>query len=96
MITTSENYKKILDDENKLRQEAIKTEQEELKAEEQRQKVGKVLWSTREFQIKNVDVKLVEDLIQGSIEKEKKISVDKQPGGDKVTNGNHQDLRVPM
>ena len=85
LITTSENYKKILDDENKLRQEAIKTEQEELKAEEQRQKVGKVLWSTREFQVKNVDVKLVEDLIQGSIEKEKKISVDKQPGSDKVT-----------
>ncbi|MGA3085412.1 MAG: type IV pilus secretin PilQ [Thermodesulfobacteriota bacterium] len=85
LITTRENYKKILDDENKLRQEAIKTEQEELKAEEQRQKVGKVLWSTRQFQVKNVDVKLVEDLIQGSIEKEKKISVDKQLGSDKVT-----------
>ncbi len=49
-----------------------KIEQEELKAEEQRQKVGKVLWMTRQFQIKNVDVKLVEDLIQGSYRKEKK------------------------
>jgi len=85
LVTTSENYKKILDDENKMNLDAIKLEQEELKAEEQRQKVGKVLWNTREFQIKNVDVKVVEDLIQGSIEKEKKISVDKQPGSDKVT-----------
>ncbi len=44
----------------------IKREQEELKNEELRQKVGKVLWSTRQFQIKYVDVKVVEDLIQGS------------------------------
>ncbi len=83
LVTTSENYKKILDDENKSKLDAIKLEQEELKAEEQRRKVGKVLWSTRQFQIKNVDVKLVEDLIQGSIEKEKKITEDRLPGSDK-------------
>ncbi len=73
LVTTSENFKKILDDENKAKLDAIKLEQEELKAEEQRQKVGKVLWMTRQFQIKNVDVKLVEDIIMGYIEKEKKI-----------------------
>ena len=84
LITTSENFKKILDDENKARFDAIKIEQEELKAEEQRQKVGKVLWMTRQYQIKNVDVKVVEDLIQGSMEKEKKSFSDKQPGGDRA------------
>ena len=72
LITTSENFKKILDDENKSKLDAIKLEQEELKAEEQRQKVGKVLWITRQFQIKNVDVKLVEDVIMGYLEQRKK------------------------
>lgn len=85
LVTTSENYKKIQDDENKRQVEAIKREQEELKNEELRQKVGKVLWSTRQFQIKYVDVKVVEDLIQGSLEKEKKIASDKQPGSERVT-----------
>ncbi|MBI4764226.1 MAG: secretin and TonB N-terminal domain-containing protein, partial [Deltaproteobacteria bacterium] len=74
LVTTSENFKKILDDENKAKLDTIKLEQEELKAEEQRQKVGKVLWINRQFQIKNVDVKLVEDLILSTIEKEKKIA----------------------
>ena len=58
--------------ENKSKLDAIKLEQEELKAEEQRQKVGKVLWITRQFQIKNVDVKLVEDVIHGLHRKRKK------------------------
>jgi type IV pilus assembly protein PilQ len=80
LVTTNENYKKITDDENKVRFDAIKIEQEELKAEEQRQKVGKITWEKRQFQIKNVDVKLVEDLIQGSIEKEKKIATDRGLG----------------
>jgi type IV pilus secretin PilQ/predicted competence protein len=80
LVTTHENYKKITDDENKVKLDAIKIEQEELKAEEQRQKVGKITWEKRQFQIKNVDVKLVEDLIQGSIEKEKKIASNKDPG----------------
>lgn len=84
LVTTSENFKKMSDDANKAKLDAIKLEQEELKAEEQRQKVGKVLWITRQYQIKNVDVKLVEDLIQGSIGKEKKISTDKEPGGDRI------------
>jgi type IV pilus assembly protein PilQ len=85
LITTSENFKKILDDENKSKLDAIKLEQEELKAEEQRQKVGKILWVTRQFQIKNVDVRLVEDLILGSIEKEKKIEKELQPGSQFIT-----------
>jgi type IV pilus assembly protein PilQ len=84
LVTTSENFKKILDDENKAKLDAIKLEQEELKAEEQRQKVGRVLWGTRQFQIKNVDVKLVEDVIMGYIETEKKIGRDDViRGGDK-------------
>ncbi len=74
LVTTSENFKKILDDENKSKLDAIKLEQEELKAEEQRQKVGKILWGTRQFKIKNVDVKLVEDIIMGYLDKEKKVT----------------------
>jgi type IV pilus secretin PilQ/predicted competence protein len=71
LVTTSENFKKILDDEHKAKLDAVKLEQEELKAEEQRQKVGKVLWMTRQFHIKNLDVKLVEDVIMGYLDKEK-------------------------
>ena len=85
LVTTSENYKKLQDDENKRQVDALKREQEELKNEELRQKVGKVLWSTRQFQIKYVDVKAVEDLIQGSLEKEKKIASERQPGSERVT-----------
>lgn len=85
LIITTENYKKIQDDQNKRHLEALKREEESLKNEERRQKVGKVLWSTRQFQIKYVDVKLVEDLIQGSLEKEKKIASEKQPGSEKMT-----------
>jgi type IV pilus assembly protein PilQ len=73
LVTTHENFKKILDDENKAKLDAIKLEQEDLKAEEQRQKVGKIPWITRQFQIKNVDVKLVEDVIMGYIETDKRI-----------------------
>ena len=74
LVTTHENLKKILDDENKSKFDAIKLEQEELKAEEQRQKVGKIIWDTRQFQIKNVDVKLVEDVLTGYMETERTIS----------------------
>ncbi len=84
LIITTENYKKIQDDQNKRHLEALKREEESLKNEERRQKVGKVLWSTRQFQIKYVDVKAVEELIQGSLEKEKKIASEKQPGSEKV------------
>jgi len=85
LVTTSENLKKILDDENKIQMDSIKREQELLKIEEQRQNVGKIPWITKTFQIKNVDVKLVEDLIQGSIEKEKKTVRERQPIGQTIT-----------
>jgi type IV pilus assembly protein PilQ len=85
LVTTKENFKKIMDDKNKSKLDEIKIVQEELKAEEQRQKVGKITWEKRQFQIKNVDVKLVEDIIQGSIEKEKKIASNKEPGSQQTT-----------
>jgi type IV pilus assembly protein PilQ len=85
LVTTKENFKKIMDDKNKSKLDEIKIVQEELKAEEQRQKVGKITWEKRQFQIKNVDVKLVEDIIQGSIEKEKKIASEKGQGGQQTT-----------
>ncbi len=73
LVITSENYAKKLDDDRKMREAKKKEEQEDLKTEEQRQRVGKVVYRTRKFQIKNVDVKVVEDLIQGSIEREKRL-----------------------
>lgn len=85
LVITSENYAKKLDDDRKMREAKKKEEQEDLKTEEQRQKVGKVVYRTRKFQIKNVDVKVVEDLIQGSIEREKKIAHERQPGSPTVT-----------
>src|SRR4030042_576236 len=85
LITTAENYKKILDDERKEREAKRKEEQDELKTEEQRQKVGKINWEKREFQIKNVDVKMVEEIIQGSIEKEKKIASERGTGSQRET-----------
>jgi type IV pilus assembly protein PilQ len=84
LVITAESYAKKLEEAKKNREAKRKEEQEELKNEEQRQKVGKVLYLTKNFQIKNVDVKVVEELIQGSLEREKKIASG-QPGGPTVS-----------
>jgi type IV pilus assembly protein PilQ len=70
LVTTSENYKKIRDEELKSKNEDLKNEFENLKNEELRQKLGKVPWITRQFQIKNIDVKFIEDKIKEVEEKE--------------------------
>jgi type IV pilus assembly protein PilQ len=70
LVTTSENYKKIRDEELKSKNEELKNEFENLRNEELRQKLGKVPWITRQFQIKNIDVKFIEDKIKEVEEKE--------------------------
>jgi type IV pilus assembly protein PilQ len=70
LITTSETYKKIRDEEIKSKNEELKNEFENLKNEELRQRLGKVPWITRQFQIKNIDVKFIEDKIKEVEEKE--------------------------
>jgi type IV pilus secretin PilQ/predicted competence protein len=79
LVTTKENYKKIRDENTKRRMEEAKTRQEELKTSELERK-SPDLWETREIQINNVDAKSVEEMIQASIEKEKKITSERGPG----------------
>jgi type IV pilus assembly protein PilQ len=87
LVITRETYLKRLDEDRKNREARRKEEQEELKNEGERQRVGKVLYHTRQFQIKNVDVKVVEELIQGSLERQRRIITTPglqqglQPGG---------------
>jgi type IV pilus assembly protein PilQ len=78
LVITRENYLKKLDEDRKNKEAKRKEEQEELRNEGERQRVGKVLYQSRQFLIKNVDVKVVEELIQGSLERQRKIIT--QPG----------------
>jgi type IV pilus assembly protein PilQ len=64
VITTSESYGKLLDDENKRQKENRAGELEELQLEEHRQRIGKDLWKTRSFQIKHVDVADVQTILR--------------------------------
>jgi type IV pilus assembly protein PilQ len=70
LVVNSETYKKFQDEKIKSRSDELKNELENLKNEELRQKLGKVPWVTRQFQIKNIDVKFIEDKIKEVEEKE--------------------------
>ncbi|MEW6184465.1 MAG: type IV pilus secretin PilQ [Thermodesulfobacteriota bacterium] len=79
LVIPSELAKKMDADEVKHRQDKAKMRQEELKTEELERKAPDQ-WESREIQIKNVDAKSVEEIIQTTLEKERKIVGEKGTG----------------